>query len=52
MNYGMGYNTAYVNDTMMVGGARPYYNQGMIIQPQPQVVIVEDRYYGNQMAST
>ena len=42
MNYGMGYNTAYVNDTMVVGGGRPYYNQPMIVQPSPQVVIVED----------
>lgn len=50
MNYGMGYNNAYVNETMVVGGGRPYYNQPMIVQPSPQVVIVEDPYMAGQMA--
>lgn len=29
---------------------QPYYNQPMIVQPQPQVVIVEDPY-ANQVAA-
>ena len=50
MNYGMGYNTAYVDQTVVMGGGmRPYYNQPMIMQPSPQVVIVEDRYANGQM---
>ena len=40
MNYG--YNTAYVNDTMVVNTGQPYYNQPMVVQPQPQVVVVEN----------
>ena len=38
----MGYNTAYVNDTMVVNTGQPYYNQPMVVQPQPNVVVVEN----------
>jgi len=49
MNYG--YNTAYVNDTM-VGGGQPYYNQPMIVQPSPQVVVVDNNQgYNNGVAA-
>jgi len=43
MNYGM-YNTPYVNNTMVMRGNMPYYQQPLIMQPSPQVIIVEDRY--------
>ena len=38
----MGYNNAYVNDTMVVGPGQPYYAQPMMVQPQPEVVVVEN----------
>ncbi len=43
MNYGAGYNQPYVQEVVTVQGygrPQPYYNQPMIVQPQPQVVIV------------
>ena len=47
MNYGYG-GGAYVNETVAVGGVRPYYNQPMIVQPSPQVVVVDNGYgYNN-----
>lgn len=52
MNYGAGYNQPYVTEVVTVGGARPYYNQPMMVQPQPQVIIVEDRYAANNVAAT
>ena len=53
MNYGAGYNQPYVyeQEVVTVGSARPYYNQPLMVQPQPQVIIVEDRY-NNNLAST
>jgi hypothetical protein len=54
-NYGNGYNQPYVQQevvTVNTYGARPYYQQPMIVQPQPQVIIVEDRYAQNNMASS
>lgn len=38
----MGYNNAYVNDTMVVGPGQPYYAQPMMVQPQPEVIVVEN----------
>lgn len=54
-NYGVGYNQPYVQQeviTVNTYGGRPYYQQPMIVQPQPQVVIVEDRYAQNNIAAT
>ena len=49
-----GYNQPYVQDTYVQEtvnvenyGGNPYYQQPMIVQPQPQVVVVEDRYNNN-----
>ena len=54
-----GYNQPYVNETVVqenvyvdnygygANGANPYYQNPMIVQPQPQVVVVEDRYNNN-----
>ena len=44
MNYGMGYGGAYVNEPVMVGPARPYYAQPVIVEPSPQVVVVDNGY--------
>lgn len=57
MNYGAGYNQPYVyeQEVATVGSPRPYYNQPLMVQPQPQVIIVEDRYRynnNNNLAST
>jgi hypothetical protein len=54
-NYGGGYNQPYVQEVVTVetyGTPRAYYNQPLIVQPQPQVVIVEDRYAANNLAAT
>lgn len=54
-NYGVGYNQPYVQQevvTVNTYGARPYYQQPMIVQPQPQVIIVEDRYAQNNVAAS
>jgi len=56
MNYGQGYNQPYVQGQALVtvdtyGRPQPYYNQPMIMQQQPQVIIVEDRYAQNNMAA-
>jgi hypothetical protein len=55
MNYQMqmGYQQPYVEEVVIVENSRgmgPYYNQPLIVQPQPQVVIVQDPY-ANQAAS-
>jgi hypothetical protein len=57
MNYGYGgYNQPYMEQEVITVNTyqtgRPYYQQPMIVQPQPQVIIVEDRYAQNNMAST
>ena len=53
-NYNMGYNQPYVQETVTVEtySGRPYYNQPVIVAPQPNVVVVEDRYAANQVAAT
>lgn len=51
MNYGYGYNQEIITVNTYQSG-RPYYQQPMIVQPQPQVVIVEDRYAQNNIAAT
>lgn len=49
---GYGYNQGYVQEIVTVETTpRAYYNQPMIVQPQPQVIIVEDPYYNNQVAA-
>jgi hypothetical protein len=54
MNYGAGYNQPYVyeQEVVTVGSPRPYYNQPLMVQPQPQVIVVQDRYNNNNLAST
>lgn len=44
-------NGPYMQEVVTYPSPRPYYNQPLIVQPQPQVVIVEDRY-NNNVAST
>lgn len=59
MNYGNGYNQPYVQPAGVNYGRpqgyynqpQPYYNQPMIVQPQPQVIIVEERYNQNNLAA-
>lgn len=54
-NYGGGYNQPYVQEVVTVNTyntPRGYYQQPMMVQPQPQVIIVEDRYAQNNVAST
>ena len=50
MNYEM-MNTPYVTNTVVVRGNRPYYQQPLIVQPSPQVVIMQDRYPTTQYAT-
>lgn len=52
MNYGAGYNQPYVQTEIVTMGGRPYYNQPMLVQPQPQVVVVQDPYAANNLAAT
>lgn len=52
--YNNPYNQPYVQETVTVntyGRPQPYYNQPMIVQPRPNVVIVEDRYARNNLAA-
>lgn len=52
MNYQMqmGYQQPYAQEVIIETSPRPYYNQPMIVQPQPQIIIVEDPY-ANQAAA-
>jgi len=54
-NYGGGYNQPYMQQEIVTvetyQNPRPYYNQPMIVQPSPQVIVVDNNRYGNNMAS-
>ena len=52
MNYNNNpYNQPYVQTITTYGRPQPYYNQPMIVQPQPRVVVVQDRYAQNNLAA-